>query len=47
MAYTFGWIPHAIWFSMPGRSILAGLADSIVFGLITGAIFAWRWPGMM
>src|SRR5262245_33093940 len=40
-AFLFGWIPHAIWFSMPGRTILANVADSVVFGLITGLIFAW------
>jgi hypothetical protein len=44
MAYTLAQIPHQIWFGTPTRNILSSLADGIVFGLITGAIFGWLWP---
>src|SRR5262245_17502475 len=44
LAYSFSFIPNAIWFGAYKRTIVAGILDGIVFGLITGAIFAWRWP---
>jgi hypothetical protein len=44
LAYSFAFIPNAIWFGAYRRTIVAGIIDGIVFGLITGAIFAWRWP---
>ena len=46
MAYCLASIPQAIWFNKPLGSVIAGLVDGIAFGIITGAIFAWRWPGM-
>lgn len=45
LAYTFGGLPSAIWFGAYRRTILATLIDGLVLGAITGAIFAWRWPG--
>jgi hypothetical protein len=44
LAYSFSFIPNAIWFGAYKRTIVASIIDGIVFGLITGAIFAWRWP---
>jgi hypothetical protein len=44
LAYSFSFIPTAIWFGSYKRTIAAGIIDGIGFGLITGAIFAWRWP---
>jgi hypothetical protein len=44
LAYCFSFIPSAIWFGAPKRTIALGIIDGIVFGVITGAIFAWRWP---
>jgi hypothetical protein len=44
LAYSFAFIPNAIWFGAYKRTIVAGIIDGIVFGCITGAIFAWRWP---
>lgn len=46
MAYCLASIPQAIWFNRPMHSVIAGLVDGIAFGVITGAIFAWRWPVM-
>ena len=44
LAYSFSFIPSAIWFGAYRRTIVASIIDGIVFGVITGAIFAWRWP---
>ncbi|MBK8267615.1 MAG: hypothetical protein IPK83_04650 [Planctomycetes bacterium] len=44
LAYSFAFIPNGIWFGAYKRTIVAGIIDGIVFGLITGAIFAWGWP---
>ena len=44
LAYCFSFIPNAIWFGAYKRTIVASIIDGIVYGLITGAIFAWRWP---
>lgn len=44
LAYSFSFIPSAVWFGAYKRTIVAGIIDGIVYGAITGAIFAWRWP---
>ena len=44
LAYSFSFIPNALWFGAYRRTIIASFIDGIVYGLITGAIFAWRWP---
>jgi hypothetical protein len=44
LAYCFSFIPNAVWFGSYKRTIVATFIDGIVYGLITGAIFAWRWP---
>ena len=44
LAYSFSFIPNAVWFGAYKRTIIASFMDGIIFGLITGAIFAWRWP---
>ena len=44
LAYCFSFIPNAVWFGAYKRTIVASFIDGIVFGAITGAIFAWRWP---
>ena len=44
LAYCFSHIPTAVWFGSYRRTIIANFVDGIVYGLITGAIFAWRWP---
>ncbi|MBX7119573.1 MAG: hypothetical protein K1X31_11285 [Gemmatimonadaceae bacterium] len=44
MACGLGQTSESIWFWRPWRSLWLHLADSLVYGLATGAIFAWRWP---
>ena len=43
LAYCFSFIPNGIWFGSYTRTIVASVVDGIVFGCITGAIFAWFW----
>lgn len=44
LAYCFSSIPNAIWWGSYTRTIVANVADGIVYGAMTGVIFAWRWP---
>jgi hypothetical protein len=44
LAYCFSFLPSAIWWGSYKRTIVANVIDGIVYGAITGAIFAWRWP---
>lgn len=43
LAYCFSFIPNAIWWGSYKRTIVASVIDGIVYGCITGAIFAWFW----
>ena len=44
LAYSFSFNPNALWFGAYKRTIAATIFDGIVFGVVTGAIFGWRWP---
>ncbi|MFO0839179.1 MAG: hypothetical protein U1D55_11725 [Phycisphaerae bacterium] len=44
LAYSVAFIPSAIWFGAYTRTIAAGILDGLICGVITGVIFAWRWP---
>jgi hypothetical protein len=44
LAYCFAGIPNDIWFQKSRRSMVLNFIDGVVFGLITGAVFAWLWP---
>jgi len=44
LAYCFAHLPSAIWWGSYRRTIIANIADGILYGVITGAIFAWLWP---
>ncbi len=44
LTYSFSFIPNMVWFGSYARSIVACIFDGIVYGLITGAVFAWLWP---
>lgn len=46
LAYCASGILNTVWFSVPLRNILASLADGVVYGLATGAVFAWLWPAI-
>ncbi len=42
--YTLATIPESIWMWRPWNVTLKNIADSIVYGLLTGAVFAMLWP---
>jgi len=44
LAYAFAHLPNGIWFGQYPRAMMLCVIDGIVYGLITGAIFAWLWP---
>lgn len=44
LAYCFGGLPGDIWFQQSRRAMVMNFIDGIVFGLITGAVFAAMWP---
>jgi hypothetical protein len=44
LVYATTNILNGIWF---GRKLLADILDGIAYGLITGAIFAVLWPGIV
>lgn len=44
LAYCVAGLPNDIWFQRSRREIATSLLDGVVFGLITGAVFAWLWP---
>ena len=44
MAYSFGPIQDAIWFGKPWSHVWKGMADGLLYGLLTGGVFGWQWP---
>jgi hypothetical protein len=44
LAYGFASFPGDLWFQKKRRAMLMDALDGVVFGLITGAVFAWLWP---
>ena len=44
LAHSFAFIPSNIWWGAYPRTIVANVADGVLLGAITGAIFAWFWP---
>lgn len=45
LAYCFAFLPSGIWFGAYKRTLIFSIIDGVVYAAITGAIFAWRWPG--
>ena len=44
LAYGVAVVPDAIWFGRPWSAIGKQLFDALLFALVTGATFGWRWP---
>jgi hypothetical protein len=44
LAYGGGSIQSGIWMGMPWRAVAKDLLDALIFGLLSGAVFAWLWP---
>ncbi len=43
--YALGSVQDSIWKGVPWRITAKFVVDGIVYGLATGATFAWMWPG--
>lgn len=43
LAYAFSHVPGSLWFGAYKRAIVMNIIDGVVYGMITGAIFAWLW----
>lgn len=41
-----GWI-SAIWMGVPWSGAIKGTVDSLIYALVTGGVFGWRWPEAM
>ena len=39
-------LPDAVWYKPPRRAVLNAMLDGVIYGLATGAIFAWMWPAV-
>lgn len=45
-AYALGEVPQAIWYGRGWGATMRSVFDGLVYGLVTGGMFGWRWPGM-
>lgn len=43
MAYAFAAVPAGIWGGRPWSLVIKDVIDGLIYGLITGALFAWLW----
>jgi hypothetical protein len=44
MAYGLGPLVDSIWKAMPWSNTLRGVADGLVYSLVTAGAFGWLWP---
>ena len=44
LVYGGGSVPNAIWMGKPWSAALKELLDAAIYGVVTGATFAWLWP---
>lgn len=45
LAYSAAEVPAGIWFGHTWSSVWKSVIDGLVFGLLTGGVFGWLWPG--
>jgi len=44
LAYGLAAVPDAVWFGKPWSSVVKGVLDAFLYGLLTGGVFGWLWP---
>jgi hypothetical protein len=44
VGYGLGNFQNSIWRGMPWSNSLRELADSVIYAVLTGLVFAWLWP---
>jgi hypothetical protein len=42
--YSLALLQHSIWYGRRWTTTLVSVIDGLVYGLLTGGIFAWLWP---
>lgn len=45
-AYALGDIPQSIWFGRGWTATFKSAFDGVLYALVTGGMFGWRWPGL-
>lgn len=45
-AYAFGTWQYSVWWGQKWSSAAKNTLDGLIYGVATGAVFAWLWPGM-
>jgi hypothetical protein len=45
VGYGFGYIQDSIWHGIPWSNSVRGLIDAAIYGLVTGLVFRFLWPG--
>jgi hypothetical protein len=45
LAYAFAQLPHQVWFQSSTSNKIASFVDGVLYGLVTGGVFALMWPG--
>ena len=45
LAYAAAVVPESVWFGRPWKYTGKLLLDGLAYGLITGGVFGWLWPG--
>lgn len=45
-AYGMAHLSNSIWYKKKWSATLKNLLDGLVYGLVTGGIFGWLWPGV-
>jgi hypothetical protein len=46
IAYGFGYFQDSIWKAIPWSNSVRGLIDAAIYGLVTGLVFCFLWPGV-
>jgi hypothetical protein len=44
LAYAGGSVQSGIWMGKPWRSVAKEIADGIIYGAVSAAVFGWLWP---
>lgn len=45
-AYALGELPQSIWFHRNWTTTFKSVFDGLLYALVTGGVFGWRWPSM-
>jgi hypothetical protein len=44
--YSMAYIPASIWYKKNWGTTLRNMLDGLIYGLFTGGMFGWLWPGV-